>query len=117
MIDPGPGFETRAIHAGQEPDAGTGAVVPPLHLTTTFAQSAPGRHRGYEYARSGNPTRATLEACLASLEGGSRGFAFASGMAAEDALLRLLSPGSHIVIPSDAYGGTTQRTSAALTVR
>ncbi|HMC53498.1 MAG TPA: cystathionine gamma-synthase [Acidimicrobiales bacterium] len=106
MIDPGPGFETRAIHAGQEPDAGTGAVVPPLHLTTTFAQSAPGRHRGYEYARSGNPTRATLEACLASLEGGSRGFAFASGMAAEDALLRLLSPGSHIVIPSDAYGGT-----------
>ena len=106
MSNASPGFETRAIHAGQDPDEATGAVVPPVHLATTFAQSAPGQHKGYEYARTQNPTRAALEDCLASLEGGARGFAFASGMAAEDALLRLLPAGSHIVIPSDAYGGT-----------
>lgn len=101
-----PGFETRAIHAGQEPDTATGAIVPPISLTTTFAQTAAGEHRGYEYSRSGNPTRTALESCLASLEDAPHGFAFASGLAAEDALLRQLSVGSHIVLGNDAYGGT-----------
>src|SRR5438309_10482251 len=100
------GFETRAIHAGQDPDPATGAVTVPVHLSSTFAQDTVGEHKGYEYARTGNPTRAALEACLASLEGGADGLAFASGMAAEDAILRLLVPGDHVVIPSDAYGGT-----------
>jgi cystathionine gamma-synthase len=104
--DQGLGFETRAIHAGQDPDGTTGAVVPPISLATTFAQRAVGEHRGYEYARTGNPTRSALEACLASLEGAANGMAFASGMAAEDALLRTLSPGDHLIIPTDAYGGT-----------
>lgn len=101
-----PGFETRAIHEGQEPDPGTGAVVPPIHLSTTFAQEEVGRHRGYEYSRSGNPTRAALETCVASLEGARHGLAFASGLAAEDAILRLLPAGADIVLPPDAYGGT-----------
>jgi cystathionine gamma-synthase len=100
------GFETRAIHAGQEPDARTGAVVPPITLATTFAQDGVGAHRGYEYSRSGNPTRTALESCLASLEGARHGVAFASGLAAEDALLRVLEPGDHVIIPNDAYGGT-----------
>jgi cystathionine gamma-synthase len=100
------GFETRAIHAGQESDVATGAVVPPITLATTFAQSDVGEHHGFEYARSGNPTRLALETCLASLEGGRYGFAFASGLAAEDALLRQLPQGSHIVLGNDAYGGT-----------
>ncbi|MBD0292177.1 MAG: cystathionine gamma-synthase [Jiangellaceae bacterium] len=102
------GFETLAIHAGQEPDPRTGAVVPPIYATSTYAQDAVGAPReGYEYSRTANPTRAALEECLARLEGGSRGFAFASGMAAEDTLLRaVLSPGDHVVIPDDAYGGT-----------
>jgi len=100
------GFETRAIHAGQDPDPATGAVVTPISLATTFAQSAVGEHQGYEYARSGNPTRTALETCIASLEGGTHGLAFASGLAAEDALLRTLHPGDHVVIPNDAYGGT-----------
>ncbi len=100
------GFETRAIHAGQEPDPATGAVVTPISLATTFAQSAVGEHQGYEYARSGNPTRTSLETCIASLEGGTHGLAFASGLAAEDALLRTLEPGDHVIIPNDAYGGT-----------
>src|SRR5262245_58045964 len=100
------GFETRAIHAGQQPDATTGAVVPPITLATTFAQRAVGEHRGYEYSRSGNPTRTALEDCLAALEGAGNGLAFASGLAAEDALLRTLSPGDHVLIPTDAYGGT-----------
>ena len=102
----GEGFETRAIHVGQAPDATTGAVVTPITLSSTFAQSAVGEHAGYEYARSGNPTRAAYEECLASLESAAYGFAFASGMAAEDAVLRLLAPGDHVVIPDDAYGGT-----------
>jgi cystathionine gamma-synthase len=102
----GAGFETRAIHAGQPPDAETGAVVPPIHLASTFAQEAVGEHRGFEYARTGNPTRATLEAALASLESASHGVAFSSGMAAADALLRRVRPGEHVVIPNDAYGGT-----------
>jgi cystathionine gamma-synthase len=100
------GFETRAIHAGQDPDPTTGAVVPPLSLSTTFAQDAVGRHRGYEYARSGNPTRAALETAMASLEGGRFGFAFASGLAAQDNVLRLLAPGERILLGDDAYGGT-----------
>ena len=102
----GDGFETRAIHAGQEPDAATGAVVPPISLATTFAQDAVGKHRGYEYSRSGNPTRTALETCVASLEGARHGLAFASGLAAEDAILRTLDPGDHVIIPTDAYGGT-----------
>jgi cystathionine gamma-synthase len=102
------GFETRAIHAGQEPDPSTGAVVTPLILSSTFAQDGVGGLRGgYEYSRSANPTRTALETCLASLEGGARGLAFASGLAAEDTLLRTLCrPGDHVVIPGDAYGGT-----------
>jgi cystathionine gamma-synthase len=100
------GFETRAIHAGQQPDATTGAIVPPISLATTFAQTAVGEHQGYEYSRSGNPTRGALESCLADLEGATHGFAFASGLAAEDALLRQLPPGTHIVMGNDAYGGT-----------
>jgi cystathionine gamma-synthase len=100
------GFETRAIHAGQPPDPVTGAVVPPVSFATTFAQDAVGEHQGYEYSRSGNPTRSALETCLASLEQAEHGLAFASGLAAEDAVLRLLHPGDHAVIPNDAYGGT-----------
>ena len=102
-----PGFETRAIHAGQDPDPVTGSVIPALHLATTFRQRAVGAAAPYEYARSGNPTRAALETQLASLEGAAHGFAFASGLAAEDTLLRAaLVPGDHVIMPSDAYGGT-----------
>ncbi|MGQ0617907.1 MAG: cystathionine gamma-synthase [Acidimicrobiia bacterium] len=100
------GFETRAVHAGQAPDPVTGAVVPPISLATTFAQSAVGEHLGYEYSRSANPTRNVLERCLASLEGAAYGFAFASGLAAEDAVLRQVPHGGHIVLGNDAYGGT-----------
>ena len=101
------GFETLAIHAGQDPDPATGAVITPIYQTSTYAQTAVGEHRGYEYSRSGNPTRTALETCLAALERGARGLAFASGLAAEDTLLRTtLSPGDHVVIPDDAYGGT-----------
>ena len=100
-------FETRAVHAGQEPDPSTGAVVPPIVLASTFVQDAVGAHRGYEYARSANPTRAALEASVAELEGAEHGLAFASGMAAEDAVLRaVLRPDDHVIIPADAYGGT-----------
>jgi cystathionine gamma-synthase len=103
----GAGFETRAIHAGQDPDPVTGAVVTPISLATTFRQDEVGKHGGFEYARTGNPTRHALEECVASLEGASHGLAFASGMAAEDTVLRAaLAPGDHIVIPDDAYGGT-----------
>ena len=101
-----PGFETQAIHAGSEPDPSTGAVVPPISLATTFAQDGIGRHRGWDYARTANPTRGALETCLATLEGAAHGFAFASGMAAEDAVLRLLALGEGIVLGHDAYGGT-----------
>ncbi|MGN9913313.1 cystathionine gamma-synthase [Phytohabitans sp. LJ34] len=102
------GFETLAIHAGQEPDERTGAVIPPIFQTSTYVQDAVGSPRqGYEYARSGNPTRDALQECLAALEGGRRGLAFASGLAAEDTLLRTVcQPGDHVVIPDDAYGGT-----------
>jgi cystathionine gamma-synthase len=101
------GFETRAVHVGQAPDAATGAVVTPISLSTTFAQDGVGGHKGFEYSRSGNPTRAALEACVASLEGADHGLAFASGLAAEDVVLRtLLAPGDGIVLGADAYGGT-----------
>jgi cystathionine gamma-synthase len=100
------GFETRAIHAGQPPDPATGAVVPPVSFATTFAQESVGEHHEYEYSRSGNPTRTALETCLASLEQAAHGVAFASGLAAEDAVLRLLRQGDHAIIPNDAYGGT-----------
>jgi cystathionine gamma-synthase len=102
------GFDTLAIHAGQEPDPRTGAVVPPIYQTSTYAQDAVGAPRlGYEYARSSNPTRDALQECLAAIEGGRRGLAFASGLAAEDTLLRAVCrPGDHVVIPGDAYGGT-----------
>jgi cystathionine gamma-synthase len=100
------GFETKAVHVGQEPDPVTGAVVVPITLSTTFAQDAVGRHRGFEYSRSGNPTRSALEACVASLENASHGLAFASGLAAEDNVLRLLAPGGRVLLGNDAYGGT-----------
>ena len=100
------GFETRAVHAGQAPDPATGAVIPPISLSTTFAQEEVGRHRGFDYSRSGNPTRSSLEAGLASLEGAAHGLAFASGLAAEDALIRTLGAGGHVIFPTDAYGGT-----------
>jgi cystathionine beta-lyase/cystathionine gamma-synthase len=100
------GFETMAIHVGQEPEATTGAVVVPIYQTSTFAQEAVGKNKGYEYARTGNPTRAALESCLAALEGGAWGLAFASGMAATDAIAHLLSASDHVVIADDVYGGT-----------
>jgi cystathionine gamma-lyase len=103
---PRPGFSTRAIHAGQEPDPATGAVITPIYATTTYHQEAPGRHKGYEYSRSGNPTRTALETCLASLEGGERGLAFASGLAATTAVLSILRPGDEVVAAADLYGGT-----------
>src|SRR4051794_8409696 len=102
------GFETRAIHAGYEPDAATGAVIPPIYATSTYKQDGVGGLRGgYEYSRSANPTRTALEGNIAALEEGERGFAFASGLAAEDTLVRsICRPGDHVVIPDDAYGGT-----------
>ena len=100
------GFETRAVHTGQDPDPVTGAVVTPISLSTTFAQDGVGGHKGFEYSRSGNPTRAALEACVASLEGARHGLAFASGLAAEDNVLRLLRSGDRVLLGNDAYGGT-----------
>jgi len=104
----GDGFETLAIHAGQEPDPLTGAVVPPIYQVSTYKQDGVGGTRaGYEYSRTANPTRRALEECLCALEGGTRALAFASGMAAEDCLLRAVcAPGDHVLIPDDAYGGT-----------
>src|SRR3990170_4224635 len=100
------GFSTRAIHAGQRPDPGNGAVAPAIWATSTYAQDGVGGLRsGYEYSRSGNPTRTALEECMAALEGGVRGLAFASGLAAEDTLLRTVcTPGDHVIVPDDAYG-------------
>jgi cystathionine beta-lyase/cystathionine gamma-synthase len=102
----GAGFETLAIHAGQAPDPTTGAVVTPIYQTSTYAQEAVGKHLGYEYSRTANPTRTALQRCLAALEGAEHGLAFASGLAAEHAILELLEPGDHVLIPDDAYGGT-----------
>ena len=101
-----PGFETLAIHAGQEPEGMTGSVNVPIFQTSTFAQQAVGKNKGWEYARTGNPTRAALETCLAALEDGKWGLAFASGMAATDAIAHLLSAGDHVVMGDDVYGGT-----------
>ena len=100
------GFATRALHIGQGPDPATGAVVQPIHLATTFAQQGVGKHKGFEYSRSGNPTRSALEECLAGLENARHGLAFASGLAAETTALLLLNPGDHVVYMEDVYGGT-----------
>jgi cystathionine beta-lyase/cystathionine gamma-synthase len=100
------GFETVAVHAGYEPDPIHGSVMPPIVLATTFAQPEPGKPKHFDYSRSGNPTRAALEACLAALEGGTRGFAFASGCAAATTLLHTLKPGDHVISGDDVYGGT-----------
>ncbi|MGB5211390.1 MAG: PLP-dependent aspartate aminotransferase family protein [Gammaproteobacteria bacterium] len=100
------GFATRSIHAGQAPDPATGAIMPPIYATSTYVQSSPGKHLGYEYSRSQNPTRMAFERCVADLESGSHGFAFASGMAAIATVLELLDAGSHIVAMDDLYGGT-----------
>lgn len=100
------GFATRAVHSGQPADPVSGAVVTPITLSTTFAQDGVGNHRGYEYSRSGNPTRAALETCVASLESAGHGLAFASGLAAEDNVLRLLASGDRVLLGNDAYGGT-----------
>lgn len=108
---PGDGFATRAIHAGQAPDPRTGAVIVPIWQTSTFVQDAVGQHRGWEYARTGNPTRDALQTCLASLEGAEDAVAFASGLAAEDAVFRLLGPGDHVVMADDVYGGTWRQVS------
>ncbi|HXD80029.1 MAG TPA: cystathionine gamma-synthase [Candidatus Acidoferrum sp.] len=100
------GFATRALHIGQGPDPATGAVVQPIHLATTFAQQGVGKHQGFEYSRSGNPTRSALEECLAGLENARHGLAFASGLAAETTALLLLNPGDHVLYMEDVYGGT-----------
>src|SRR5437870_343889 len=99
-------FATRAIHAGQEPDPSTGAIMTPIYATSTYVQESPGKHKGYDYARSINPTRLAYERCIADLEGGTRGFAFASGLAAMSTALEVLESGSHIVASDDLYGGT-----------
>src|SRR3954453_8005161 len=100
------GFSTRAIHAGQEADPATGATVVPIYATSTFTQDAPGEHKGFEYSRSGNPTRAALETCLAALEGGEQALAFASGLAATTAVLSRFRPGDEVLAAADLYGGT-----------
>lgn len=100
------GFATRAIHAGQDADPTTGATVVPIYATSTYTQAAPGDHKGYEYSRTGNPTRTALETCLAALEGGEHGLAFASGLAATTAVLSLLKPGDEVAAAADLYGGT-----------
>jgi cystathionine beta-lyase/cystathionine gamma-synthase len=99
-------FATRAIHAGQEPDPSTGAIMTPIYATSTYVQESPGKHKGYDYARSINPTRLAYERCIADLESGTRGFAFASGLAAMSTALEVLESGSHVVASDDLYGGT-----------
>ena len=99
-------FDTRAIHAGQSPDPATGAVMTPIYATSTYRQSSPGVHQGYEYSRTQNPTRNAYEGCIASLESGTRGFAFASGMAATNTVIDLLNAGDHVIASDDLYGGT-----------
>ncbi|MBW3587931.1 MAG: cystathionine gamma-synthase [Actinobacteria bacterium] len=99
-------FETRAIHVGQEPDPATGAAIVPIYQTSTYVQEEPGKHKGFEYSRTSNPTRVALEAALASLEDANHCLAFASGMAAEDTIVRLLKPGDHVILGDDVYGGT-----------
>lgn len=115
------GLGTRAIHAGQEPDPTTGAVMVPIYATSTYAQQSPGQHKGFEYSRSHNPTRFAYERCVAALEGGTRGYAFASGLAATSTILDVLDTGSHVICMDDVYGGTfrlferVRRRSAGLT--
>ncbi len=99
-------FNSKTIHGGQQPDRGYGAVMPPVYLTSTYAQSTPGGHKGYEYSRTHNPTRTALEAALASIEDGTHGFCFGSGMAAIDAVIKLLSPGDEVISTNDLYGGS-----------
>src|ERR687889_2852222 len=99
-------FATKAIHVGQEPDPTTGSTIVPIYQTSTYTQEAPGQHKGYEYSRTANPTRTALEECVASLEGGEYGLAFASGLAATVATMSLLAPGDHVVAGDDLYGGT-----------
>src|SRR3954463_14344690 len=100
------GFSTTAIHAGNEPDTATGAVTVPIYQTSTYAQDGLGKHKGFEYARTQNPTRSAVEANIAALEGARFGFAFASGMAAIDATLRLVKAGEHVIVSDNTYGGT-----------
>ncbi|GIS34118.1 MAG: hypothetical protein Ct9H90mP5_05670 [Acidimicrobiaceae bacterium] len=109
------GFGTKAVHAGQRPDPVTGAVTVPVYQTSTYQQDAVGEDRGYEYSRTGNPTRSALELSVAALEGAEFGRAFASGMAAEDTILRLLTPGDHVIMGNDAYGGTFRLISKVFT--
>jgi cystathionine gamma-lyase len=99
-------LDTLAIHAGQEPDPTTGAIMTPIYQTSTYAQTAPAEHKGYEYSRTDNPTRTALQELVAAIEGGRYGLAFASGMAATDTALRLLNPGDHVIVGNDVYGGT-----------
>src|SRR5690606_38241000 len=99
-------LDTLAIHAGQPPDPVSGAVMTPIVLASTFAQESPGKHRGFEYSRSGNPTRQALERCVAALEGGRHGLGFASGSATTATMLHLLAPGEHVLCGDDVYGGT-----------
>lgn len=101
-----PAFATRSIHAGQSPDPSTGAIMPPIYATSTYVQDSPGVHKGYEYSRSHNPTRFAYERCVADLESGTRGFAFASGLASTATILDLLEPGAHIIASDDMYGGS-----------
>src|SRR3954470_1140163 len=106
MSDQEVGFATRAIHAGQDPDPATGATIVPIYATSTYTQAGIGQHKGYEYSRSGNPTRTALETCLAALEEGERGLAFASGLAATTGVLLTLRPGDEVAAAADLYGGT-----------
>src|SRR5476649_200775 len=99
-------FSTRVIHAGQQPDPLTGAVMMPIYATSTYAQESPGKHKGYEYSRSQNPTRAAYERCVAELESGKLAYAFASGLAASSTILEMLKPGDHAIATDDLYGGT-----------
>ena len=99
-------FNTKVIHGGQQHDPSTGAVMPPIYQTSTYAQSSPGSHKGYEYSRTANPTRTALENALASIENGNYGLAFGSGLAAIDAVIKLLNPGDEVISTNDLYGGT-----------
>src|SRR5688572_12676021 len=101
-----PHIETIAIHAGQEPDPTTGAIMTPIYQTSTYVQEAPEKHKGYEYSRTDNPTRTAFQELMAALEGGRFGLAFSSGMAATDTVMRLLNPGDHTLVANDVYGGT-----------
>src|SRR5579862_4314672 len=104
-------FETRAIHAGQEPDPATGSVITPIYQTTTFAQEEVGRTKGYDYSRAANPTRTALETALASLEGAAHGIAFSSGLGATTTIMHLIDPGERVVLIADVYGGVYRMTS------